>query len=236
MDRETAEHVLKHAKLACPSPEYRKPQFDKRDRADLLNAGCSDAQIGRLQRVLPGIAHSKAPQVPLADVRAVLSAAQAALDRATRSVLSILDAPDHDEAPDEARVFLLTSTGKLFPERCKLDPQRVSFFEPKAQRYDERADELRRLLSAVADLRAVAALSLDRLAHAPQSRPVSPGYPIALIMAALSVDGPSFIVSERRGTSFERVAARCYAAAGAGSPTRAIRAWLAASTPGHEKT
>ncbi len=228
MDSETAEYVLKHALPPGARAERWRRTFNVRDRSDLLNAGCDDAQIERLQRILPAIAYYNDTGAKLGDVRAVLAAAQKALDRATRSVLSILDAPAHDQARDEARAWLLTSTLKLFADRCQPDAQRASFFE----RHDERADELRRLLAAVADLQAVAKQSLDRLAKAPQSRPVSPAYPITLIVAALSVDGPSFRASERKGTRFERIAARCYKVADADSdsPTRAIRAWLATST------
>ncbi len=225
MDTEKAGHLLAYALPPAARHARFRRTFDKRARSALLNCGCNDAQIERLQRILPAIAYYSEAGPRLADVRAMLAGVAAQAHAAARGLRAIMDAPEHEEARGEARLRLLEGLAKLYPDRCQIDPRRASFFH----RYDEREAEARRLLAAIDDVVAAADHARERMPKA-QTRAVAHPYPVALIDAAVNLDGPQVRPSASAASKFRRIADICYTAAlgSTTTPLRAIREHLAA--------
>jgi len=221
VNAEQAAQLLAHA---LP-PEARKDlwqrKFTPAHRSALAQLDVTDAQAERLERILPAIAYYAARGPSLAAARTPLVKLAADAHKAAAALRALLDAPEYEEARGEARLRMLEALAELHPERCKIDPQRVSFFH----RYDEREDEARRLLGALTDVEAAADHACKRM-PTEQTRAVAHHYPVALIDAALSVDGPAFRVSASAGSKFRDVATLCFEATGHGEPLRAIRAYL----------
>lgn len=211
-------------------PEYRR-EFDKRARSALLNCGCDDDQIERLQAILPAIAIFSVGAPRLADVRARLAATENALSVAADMVRELVEAPAREDALDEARLRVLEGVFALYPERCEPDPENPrSFFEER--RTDEREIEVRRMLAAMTDLHAAIKRARQRLPTG-QTRSVAHDYPIGLIDAALNLEKESVPVSAQKKSVFRRIAGICYASAGVPNddPLRAIRAFKAKRQP-----
>lgn len=226
MDADAAKHLLAHALPPAARHERFRRGFDQCARFALLHCGCNDAQIERLQGILPAIAYYAEAGPKLADVRAHLADAARKARAAASSLRALLDAPEHEEARSEARDRLLEALAEVLrPERCQIDPRRVSFFH----HYDEREDEARRLLGALADVVAAVDHARERMPNA-QTRAVAHWYPLALIDAALSVDGPSLPPSESAASKFREIAGYCYSAARVANPDpqAAIRRYLKA--------
>lgn len=219
MNAEQAAFLLAHA---LP-PEARKDcwqrKFTRAHRSDLKRLGVTDTQAERLARILPAIAYYGTPGPSLAAARTPLVILAADAHKAAAALRVVLEG--RDEAMQESRGRLLQAIESLHPERCEVDPARVSFFH----RYDHREPEASRLLAALQDVEKAAEHALARMPKA-QTRAVAHPYPVALIDAALSVDGQPFRVSASAESKFRRVAALCYVAAGHGEPLRAIRAYL----------
>jgi len=222
MDAEQAARVLAHA---LP-PDARKPEwrrtFSTDDRAELTRLEVSDAQADRLERILPAIAYYNAQGPSLSAARAPLSKLSAHANKAAAELRLILT--DRRPARQESRGRLLQSLEMLHPERCEVDASRVTVFHP----YDHREPEALRLLAALRDLEQAAQHAIARMPRA-QTRRVAHAYPVELIDAALSRDGPAFTPSESAGAAFREIVAVCYEAAGVkGEPLRAIRSYLRA--------
>ena len=233
MNAEEAAFLLANAlPPSARHPRFRRG-FNEAQRNELARLGCTPQQAERLQRILPAIAYYSEAGPALADVRATLAQLGKDAHKATSTLRSLLDAPEHELARDEARLRLLEALAAMHPDRCEVNPQRVSTFH----RYDSRLDEARRLLAALADVAAAADHARERMRGAPQTRAVAHRYPAALIDAALSVDGPQVAPSASAGSPFREIAAVCYAAAGAtnADPVRAIRDYLRACNSSPEK-
>ena len=233
MDTEKAGHLLAHALTAAAQHARFRRTFDKRARSALLNCGCNDAQIERLQRILAAIAYYSEAGPRLADVRAMLAGVAAQAHAAAGGLRAIMDAPEHEEARDEARLRMLEALLELHPERCERDAAKaatIGFGDNPRTRYDPRLDEARRLLAAIADVARAADHAREGMRGAPQTRKRTEWYPVALIDAGLSVAGPTVPLSATKDSQFLRIAQVCYAAAlgSKSKPLRAIRAYLAA--------
>ena len=230
MDAREAEFLLRHALPDSARADRFKRTFDKKDRSALLNSGCSDAQIVRLARIIPAIAYCAEPAPRLADVCALLADLGKAIEAGAATLRALLDAPDGG-AGEEAHGRLLDSILRLHPDRCESNPRHArGFFE---KRIDEREIEARRLLSVMVEVQAIAE---DARQHVPggQTRKRIVPYPVALIDAALSLDGPQFSPSER--DPFVRITGICYRAAGIHStPLRTIRLYLSERNASPEK-
>ena len=224
MDAEKAGHLLAHLPRGAAQARFKR-SFDLRARSALLNCGCTDAQIERLERILPGIAYYTEAGPRLVDVRALLANLAAQAHAADSALRMLLDAPEQEGARGEARLRLLEGLAKLYPDRCQIDPRRASFFH----RYDEREAEARRLLAAIDDVVAAADHARERMPKA-QTRAVAHPYPVALIDAAVNLDGPQVRPSASAASKFRRIADICYTAAlgSTTTPLRAIREHLAA--------
>jgi hypothetical protein len=220
--RERAEFQLAHAlPPAARSPCWHR-SFDAPQHSELARLGVTTDQKSRLERILPAIAYYTAQGPKLADVRKPLAQLAKDARKAGSALRTLLEA--HDEARQEGRLRLLQAIEKLHPERCEVDPGRVSFFN----RYDHREPEALRMLAALQDLETVANHAVARMPGA-QTRAVAHPYPVGLIDAALvASDGPEFRVSASPGKPFFDVVAACYAAARAANPEPllAIRAYL----------
>ena len=219
MHAKAAKHLLAHALPPAARHARFKRTFDLRARSALLNCGCTDVQIERLERILPAIAYYTEAGPKLADVRALLANLAAQAHAADSALRTLLDAPEHEGARGEARLRLLEALAKLYPERFEIE--RWSVFSPE--------DEARRLLAAIADVASAAEHARERMPAA-QTRAVAHAYPVALIDAALSLDGPQVKPSASAGSKFRRIASVCYRAGLGGNvtPLRAIREYLAA--------
>ncbi len=230
MNAEQAALLLAHA---LP-PEARKDcwqrKFTPAHRSDLAHLGVTDTQAERLARILPAIAYYTAQGPSLAAARTPLVKLAADAHKAAAALRVVLEG--RDEAMQESRGRLLQALEALHSERCKVDPARVSFFH----RYDHREPEALRMLAALQDVEKAAEHALARMPKA-QTRAVAHPYPVALIDAALSVDGPSVKPSESAGSPFREIAATCYSSAGVtrGEPLRALRAYLLALNGSPEK-
>lgn len=224
MDAEAARYLLRHVLPSGAWADRFKRTFRKQDRSALLNAGCCDAQIERLERILPAIAAYTEAAPRLADVRALLANLHETIGAAAAQLCAILDAPDGG-AGEEARGLLLDSCRRLYPARCVPDSQHAAFFEKRPPP--------RGLLSVLLEVQTVAE-DARRNVQKGQTRTTVSLRPVMLIDAALSVDGPQFTPSERG--PFARITSRCYLAAGlTGKPLRAIRAYLQARNTSPEK-
>jgi len=214
-------------KNALP-PDARKPcwqrSFTPAHRRELKRLGVTLAQVDRLQRILPAIACYGTAGPSLAAARAPLVKLAADAHKAAAALRVVFE--PRDDAMQESRGRLLQSIEAQHPERCEVDPARVSFFHS----YDHREPEALRLLAALHDVEQVARLAADGMPKA-QTRLVAHPYPVHLIDAALSVDGPAVPVSASPGCPFIEIATLCYAAAGFGEPLRAIRACLRNTSP-----
>ena len=228
MNAEEAKRLLKHA--LPPDARKRRWQrtFTDEHRNELQPLGVTNAQTERLERILPAIAYYAAQGPSLAAARRPLVKLAADAYKAAAALRVVLEG--RDEAMQESRGRLLQALEALHPERCEVDPARVSFFH----RYDHREPEALRLLAALQDVEQAAQHAIGRIPKS-QTRAVAHRYPVALIDAALSVDGPAFPVSESESSKFLAVATVCYAAAGHGEPLRAIRAYLQALNASPEK-
>ncbi|QEE25709.1 hypothetical protein CS053_15255 [Rhodanobacter glycinis] len=224
MNSESAESLLAHALPPAARHDRFRRSFDAHHRKELVRFGVTPAQTERLERILPAIAYYTTQGPRLADVNVLLERLAKDAHKASTALRTLLDAPEHEQAHDESRLRLFEALLELHPERCEIDPQRVSFFH----RYDPREDEARRLLSALADVESAASRACERSSTAEQTRAKSHDYPVGLIDAALSVDGPQVPPSESVGSAFFEIAGICYAAARGAStePLRAIRAYL----------
>ena len=230
MNAEEATHLLAHA-LPSPARAARwRRTFTVEHRSELRQLGVTDAQAERLERILPAIAYCAAQGPRLADVRAPLVQLGKDAHKAANALRTLLEA--RDEARQEGRMRMLETIEALHPERCEVDPARVSFFHS----YDHREPEALRMLAALQDLEAVAKRAVERMPKS-QTRAVAHHYPVALIDAALSVDGPAFTVSASAGSAFRDVATVCFATArqGEAEPLRAIRAYLSARNGSRKK-
>lgn len=226
MNSESAEFLLAHALSPAARHDRFRRSFDASHRKELVRFGVTPAQMERLERILPAIAYYTAQGPRLADVNVLLGRLAKDAHKASTALRTLLDAPEHEQARDEARDLLLDALAEIHPERCEIDPQRVSFFH----RYDPRKEEARRLLGALADVESAANRACERSSTAEQTRAKSHAYPVELIDAALSVDGPQVPPSESVGSAFFEIAGICYAVARGTSiePLRAIRAYLSA--------
>lgn len=222
MDAERAAFDLKHALPgAATQPRFRRT-FATRYRSALLNAGCSDAQIDRLEcTALTGITYYAEPVPRLRDVRTLLADLSKTMTVAADTLRHLLDAPPGG-AGEEAHGRLLDSILRLYPDRCTLKPEHATgFFE---KRIDEREIEVRRLLSVMVEVQTIVR---DARQHVPkgQTRAQAHWRPVSLIDVCLSLDGPQFTPSE--SGPFARIVNTCYRAAGISTePLRAIRAYL----------
>jgi len=230
--RERAEFQLAHAlPPAARSPRWHR-SFNALQRRELARLGVTTDQKSRLERILPAIAYYTAQGPRLADARKPLAQLAKDARRAGSALRTLLEAHD-DEARQESRQRMLEAIENLHPERCEVDPQRVSFFN----RYDHREPEALRMLAALQDLETAANHAVARMPEA-QTREVAHPYPVGLIEAALvAADGPQFKVSASPGTPFIDVVQACYAAARAANPgpLRAIRAYLRERNASPEK-
>jgi hypothetical protein len=214
------EFLLKHA---LP-PGARAPRFARtlssNACADLGRLGVTDAQVAKLERILPGIAYYTHTGPSLVAARKPLDGVVKATEKAEKAVRSLLNAPASDEARVESRGRFFQSLEKLFPSRCP--PFRQEF----GAAYDhDGLPEAKRLLDAIREVRACAK---DALASMPrsQTRQAAHAYPIMLIHAALNVSaGKQIAPSTSAESQFRQIASICYHAAGApnADPLRAIR-------------
>ena len=220
---EQAEHLLKHA---LP-PDARKAIWRRTFSADscreLERLGVTTGQRERLERMLPAVAYYAAPGPRLADARAPLRKLAADAHKAAAALRVVLERRD-DAAVVESRRRLLQAIEGRHPERCRLDPARVSTWEP----YDHRKPEALRMLAALQDVEDAARHALAAMPKS-QTRAAAHPYPVALIDAALvAAGGKVFPPSASPAAPFLGVAAACYAAAGAptAEPLRPVRAFL----------
>ena len=224
-ERKSYQDLLDHA-LPPPArdPRYER-SFSDTYRNDLHKLwGCTDKQIDRLQRILPAIAYYDEQGPALADVRKLLVQIAKYTDRVAGDMSALLkapeEAPEYDRTRDEARMRLLQAISKLYPERCEVDPSRVS----RWQSYDPCMEEAQRLLTTLQDVAKAAKHAHTQCKQ--QTRVVAHTYPITLINAALNVDGPPIIRVSESGPFFE-IAYICYQAVGVqGEPRVAIRKYL----------
>lgn len=225
MNSESAEFLLAHALPPAARHDRFRRSFDAHHRRELVRFGVTPAQRERLERILPAIAYYADQGPGLGDVKKLLERLAKDAHAACTALRTLLDAPEHEQAHDEARLRLFEALSELHPGRCEIDPQRVSFFH----RYDPREDEARRLLGALADVESAASRARER-SPTEQTRARSHAYPVELIDAALSLDGPQVPPSESVGSPFFEIAGICYAVArGSGpAPARAIRTYLQA--------
>ena len=215
MNAEQGRHLLAQAVVPDEQLARLRRGFTKAQRSALARLGCTPAQIERLQRMLPHVAYFCETGPRLADTSAPLDALAADTRAAAASLRALLDAPGHELARGEARGWLLHA----------LAMQRVSSI-PYIP-YDKMEDEARRLLAAIDDVATAAKRAHKRLPKA-QTRPVAHWYPLALIDAALSVDGPPVKPSASADSAFRKIAGISYSAARAenADPLRAIRSYL----------
>lgn len=220
MTPEQAAFLLSHA---LP-PDARKPKWQRAfagsHRRELTGLDVSTAQVERLERILPAIACYAATGPRLADARAPLVKVGADADKAAKSLRVMLEGAA--DAMQESRLRFLQAIEALHPERTMVDPQRAG---RTFHTYDHREPEALRLLAALQDVVRAAQHAVERM-PAEQTRKVAHHYPVALIEAALSLDGPQFNVSASPASRFFDVVTACYGAAGQGEPLRAVRAYL----------
>ena len=231
MNAEQAAHLLAHALTeAAKHPRFRR-DFTPAQRKELARLGCTPQQVERLQRILPAIAYYAEAGPKLADVRALLANLAAQAHAAESALRTLLDAPEHEEARWEARDRLLEALAERHPERCQRDPQRVSFSSPERySAHPERMSEARRLVAAIDDVAHAADHARERMRGAPQTRMQAYPYAVALLDAALSLDGATVTPSESAASAFREIVGICCRAARVKTddPLRAIRTYLKA--------
>lgn len=212
MNAEAAGHLLAHALPPAARHDRFRRNFDRHARGALLDSGCNDAQVERLQRILAAVAYYTTPGPRMAEVRAGLATVEKQAQATASSLRALLDAPEHDEAQHEARGWLLHA----------LAVQHAS----SILHYAEGEEVGRRLLAAIDEVTAAAEFARERMPKQ-QTRACAHWYPVALIDAALSVDGPPVTPSASPGSPFHKIACTCYAAAGMPNddPLRAIRVY-----------
>lgn len=231
MKSEQAEFLLAHALPPAARTARWRRSFTALLRSDLARLGVTTDQQQRLERILPAIAYYAARGPTLTNVRAPLEQVAKGAHRVAQALRTLLEA--RDEAGQESRMRMLEAIEALHPERCELDPARVSFYE----RYDHREPEALRMLAALQDLEEAAKHAVARMPES-QTHPVAHAYPVRLIDAALVVEGaPIFRVTASDETPFRNVVTACYIAAGAANtdPLRAIRAYLSERNARPEK-
>jgi len=197
--------------------------FSRDSRVDLGRLGVTDAQVTRLERILPAIAHYTQQGPTLAAARRPLTQLADAISTAESRMRSVLAAPPDDEARTESRGRFLESVETIFPNRCPLISP--TFHEPRPE---DGLPEAQRLASALQDIGRAVDEALKSMPRK-QTRPVAHGYPISLIHAALNVDGTHvFNPSASANSPFRNVVGICYEAAGVANadPLRAIRAFV----------
>ncbi len=225
MNAEQAAFVLAHVWAPRRVEERWKRTFTDKHHRELKRLGLTDAQVERLERILPAIVYYTAKGPRLADARKPLVKLATDAHKAAAALRVVLEG--RDDATQESRGGLLHAIEALHPDRCEVDPARVSSFHP----YDHREPEAQRMLAALQDLKAVAEHAVARMPKA-QTRAVAHVWPIKLIDAALTAaDGPAVPVSASIASTFREVATLCYDAAGHGEPLRAIRAYLRNASP-----
>ncbi len=222
MTVQQAQHLLAHALPPDARKDCWRRTFTDAQKRELHRLQVTPAQVERLERILPAIAYYTAQGPRLADARAPLVKLATDAHKAAAALRVLLDASD--EAMQESRLRLLEAIEARHPERCQADPARVSFFH----RYDRREPEALRLLATLQDVEQAASHAVEHMPRQ-QTRRVSPPYPVQLIDAALSADGPAVPVSACAGSPFLEVAVLAYDAAGAGDPLRAVRQYLTES-------
>ena len=231
MNAEQAAHLLAHAlRLSARHPRFRR-DFTPPQRKELARLGCTPQQVERLQRILPAIARDAEAGPKLADVRTHLADAARKAHAAAASLRALLDAPECELARDEARLRMLEALLELHPERCERDAAKAatgSFGDHPRTRYDPRLDEARRLLAAIDDVAHAADHARERMRGAPQTRMQAHPDPVALIDAALNMDGPQVRPSESAASPFREIVRLCYGAARVknADPQAAIRRYL----------
>ncbi len=218
MTVQQAQHLLAHALPPDARTDCWRRTFTDAQKRELHRLH-TPAQTERLERILPAIAYYTAQGPRLADARAPLVKLATDAHKAAAALRVLLDASD--EAMQESRLRLLESIDAQHPERCPVDPARVSFFH----RYDRREPEALRLLATLQDVELAASHAVECMPKE-QTRAVAHTFPVELIHAALSVDGPAVHVSASPACPFIEIATLCYDAAGTGDPVRAIRAHL----------
>ncbi len=210
MNAEQARHLLAQAMLPDGQHARFRRDFTEAQRKELVRLGRTPQQFERLQRILPGIAYYCEAAPRMADVREHLADAAAKAHEAASSLRALLDAPECELARGEARECLL-----------------LALAGQRSIRYHEREGEARRLLAAIDDVASAADHARKRMPKA-QTRQVAPWYPLALIDAALSVDGPTVPPSASEALPFREIVGVCYDAARVENPDplRAIRNYL----------
>lgn len=222
------EWLLAHALPPAARTAQWHRSFAKPQQREFERLGVTPDQVRRLERILPGIAYYVAQGPALAKVRAPLVKLAKDAHKVASALRTLLEAHDElyeiRETKEESRLRLLQAIEARHPERCEVDPKRVSFFE----KYDHREPEALRMLAVLDDLEKAAKHAVERMPKE-QTHKAAHAYPVRLIVAALEAGGEAaFLISASPGTPFLDVVAACYAAAcpTSANPLRAVRAYL----------
>lgn len=235
-------HLVLQLKLpSSPRGDQHAIDFLAEHTRELQQLGVDLPQLARLRRALRVIHLYTLPGPKVADVRAPLRRLKKHADAVTREIGALVNAPDNDEARQEARQRLLEALCRF---RAVPSSGRSSFHAP----YDDRVDAL---LALAAELQDTVTLALNGLQG--QTRTLALPYPVAYIHRALAFDfmlerqsefpawdGYPFKPSTTAECAFANVVRVCYEAAHGcktnaphaftTEPERAIRAFVKAWT------